>query len=57
MSSSWQGGAWDFESCTVYTDSSGAEICIPWVVAVTPPTFAGEVEIKPLQSRLNVDIS
>ena len=30
------GGRWDFESCTVYSDSSGAEICIPWVLAATP---------------------
>ena len=32
------GASWDFESCTVYSDSSGAEICIPWVIAATPPT-------------------
>ena len=30
-------GTWDFESCTVYSDSSGAEICIPWVIAAAPP--------------------
>ena len=30
------GGSWDFQSCTVYSDSSGAEICIPWVIAATP---------------------
>jgi hypothetical protein len=30
------GADWDFESCTVYSDSSGAEICIPWVIAATP---------------------
>ena len=29
-------GTWDFQSCTVYSDSSGAEICIPWVVAASP---------------------
>lgn len=30
------GGSWDFQSCTVYSDSSGAEVCIPWVIAATP---------------------
>jgi hypothetical protein len=29
-------GKWDFQSCTVYSDSSGAEICIPWVIAASP---------------------
>lgn len=36
-----KGGRWDFESCTVYTDSSGAEICIPWMLATTPPQLQG----------------
>jgi hypothetical protein len=31
------GAKWNFESCTVYSDSSGAEICVPWVIAATPP--------------------
>ena len=35
-----KGGRWDFESCTVYSDSSGAEICVPWVLAAKPPLLS-----------------
>ena len=30
------GGRWDFESCTDYTQSSGAEICLPWILGAIP---------------------
>lgn len=38
-----RGGVWDFESCTDYVKSSGAEICIPWVIAATPPASASPI--------------
>ena len=39
-STDMRGGRWDYESCTDYVYSSGAEICLPWIVAASPPSGA-----------------
>eukprot|EP00929_Paragymnodinium_shiwhaense_P065119 TRINITY_DN32681_c0_g1_i3.p1 TRINITY_DN32681_c0_g1~~TRINITY_DN32681_c0_g1_i3.p1 ORF type:complete len:860 (-),score=106.41 TRINITY_DN32681_c0_g1_i3:263-2842(-) len=37
-----KGGSWNFESCTSYSHSWGAEICLPWFMAATPPELQGQ---------------
>eukprot|EP00040_Diaphanoeca_grandis_P033279 m.203534 g.203534 ORF g.203534 m.203534 type:complete len:829 (-) comp32854_c0_seq3:137-2623(-) len=51
-----KGATWDFESCTVYSDSNGAEICLPWVIATTPPKLSAASTTSACTVLENTDV-